>query len=155
MTLESLYLLPNRDSPVRWRDRLVDEIGLIADPAESYRLVFSDSFDWLLYHAGRRLEWQEHPDYTLMRLLRLADGTTEAELELEAVGTRFACELPASELRRIIEPLLDIRAFLPLATLKIRSHCLRLEDDEGKTRARLYVETISRLTETGGTRLMQ
>ena len=155
MTQESFYLLPKRDSPARWRDRLVDELGLIADPVETYRLIFSDSFDWLLYHAGRRLEWQEHPDYSLMRLVSLKDGTIEAELELEAVGTRFASDLPASELRRIIEPLLDIRAFLPLAILKIRSHCLRLEDDEGKTLARLYVETISRLTEASGTRLLQ
>ena len=155
MIQESLYLLPNRDSLVRWRDRLVDEFGLVADPAESYRLVFCDSFDWLLYHAGLRLEWLQYPDGSLLRLVRLEDGRTEAELELDAVESRFASELPDGELRRIIEPLLDIRAFLPLVSLKVRSHCLRQEDGEGKTRARLYVESINRLTAENSSRLLQ
>jgi CHAD domain-containing protein len=155
MIQESFYLLPNRDSPVRWRDLLVDELGLVADPAESWRLVYCDSFDWRLYHAGLRLEWLQSPGYSLLRLVRLDDGTIGAELELDALDTRFASGLPDSELRRIIDPLLDIRAFLPLVTLKVRSHCLRQEDDEGKTRTRLYVESINRLTQEGGTRLLQ
>jgi CHAD domain-containing protein len=154
MPTESRYLLENKDSPVRWRERLVDELGLVADPAESYRLACCDSFDWRLNHAGRQLNWLQYPGYSLLRLVRLEDDTTEAELELGTVDTRFAAGLPASELRDIIEPLLDIRAFLPLVTLKIRSHCLRLEDDEGKTRTRLYVESISRLTEEGGAGVM-
>ena len=70
MIQESFYLMPNRDSPVQWRDRLVDELGLAADPAESWRLVYCDSFDWRLYHAGLRLEWQQSPGYSLLRLLR-------------------------------------------------------------------------------------
>lgn len=148
-------MLPKRDSPVQWRDRLVDELGLVADPAESWRLVYCDSFDWRLYHAGLRLEWLQNSGYSLLRLVRLGDGTIEAELELDALETRFASELPASELHRIIAPLLDIRAFLPLVTLRMRSHCLRLEDNEGKTRARLYVESVNRLTEEGRPRLLQ
>jgi CHAD domain-containing protein len=155
MFAESYYLLENKDSPVRWRERLVDEIGLVADPAESYRLACCDSFDWRLYQAGRRLDWLQYPGCSLLRLVHLEAGTIEAELELATVDTRFAAELPAGELRDIIEPLLDIRAFLPQVTLKIRSHCLRLEDGEGKTRTRLYIESINRLTEEGGSRILQ
>ena len=155
MINESIYLLPGKESPTRWRERLVSDFGLVADPAESYRLALCDSFDWRLFHAGKRLDWLQHPDYSLLRLLDLASGQVEAELELRALESRFATDLPASELRDAIAPLLDIRACLPLVTLKLRSQCLRHEDDEGKTRARLYVETVNRLTPEGGSRPLQ
>jgi CHAD domain-containing protein len=68
---------------------------------------------------------------------------------------RFASSLPDSALRARLERLLEMRTLLPLVTLKVVRYCLRQEDAEGKTRARLYLESFSRVDGTGKRRLLQ
>ncbi|MGD8843518.1 MAG: CHAD domain-containing protein [Gammaproteobacteria bacterium] len=155
MQTASIFPLGRGDKLERWRDRLAEGLKLVAAPAERVELVYYDSFDWRLHSAGLLLQYVQSPDSRELRLLRLSDRSVEAALPTEKPTARFASQLPAGELRSRIEPLLGIRAFLPLAGLRGSRYCLRQEDKEGKTRVRLHLESFSVLDGAGKRRPLQ
>jgi CHAD domain-containing protein len=155
MQKPSIYPLSTGDRLTQWRDQLSAALGLEAAVPQRLEITYYDSFDWRLYAAGRRLEGLRQSDRLELRLVRLADQAVEAMLPVAAADARFASDLPESELRQVLQGLLDVRAYLPLATLKGRRYSLRQVDAEGKTRARLHLESFSLMTGDGGRRLLQ
>lgn len=150
-----IYPLFRSDKLTQWRDRLCAEAGLVADPVEQLQLDYCDSFDWRLYGNGKRLEMLGGADGTELRLVRLADRRAEAAAPVAPPVPRFPSALPVGELRGKLEALLEMRALLPLASLRIRRYTLRDEDDEGKTRVRVYLEAISLVDAAGKRRQLQ
>lgn len=134
------YPLALQDSLPRWRTRLMEILSLQADSPESYRIHYYDSFDWRLFRAGKVLKWEQRDGASRCFLHALDDDSAETSLPLADAPPRFPADLPAGKLRRQLSGLLDVRALLPVATLQARSHCLRLQDPEGKTRLRLFLE---------------
>ncbi len=151
MQRPSIYPLLSNDRLKLWRDQLASEFGLKLAAFERAEMTYYDSFDWRLYDAGKRLECVRWPDRAELRLVCLADQSVDAMLPIAVGNTRFASDLPASELRQCLEDLLEMRAYLPLAILEVRRYSLRQEDDEGKTRARLHIEAFT-LLGAGGKR---
>lgn len=150
-----IYPLFRADKLTQWRDRLHTEAALVADPVENFILGYYDSFDWRLYNAGKRLEVVTTADGAELRLVRLADGAFESVQPCAVPVPRFPADLPHGELRRQLESLLEMRAFLPQALLRVRRYPLREQDDEGKTRARLQLESLSLVTADGKRRSLQ
>jgi len=148
------YPLPLQDSLPRWRQQLVESLALHADTPESYRIHYYDSFDWRLFRAGKALKWEQRDGDSRCYLYALGDGSVAASLPLAAAPPRFAAGLPAGALGRQLSKLLGVRALLPLATLETRSHCLRLQDPEGKTRVRLFLEQHRLRKADNGARLL-
>ena len=138
-----IYPLFRTDKLTRWRDRLSSEVGLTADPVDQAVLEFYDSFDWRLYADGKYLEVAGTADSAELRLRRLADRKIQALMPVVLPVPRFPSALATGALREQLEALLDMRALLPLASLRIRRYTLRDEDGEGKTRARVHLEAIS------------
>ncbi|MFT5701951.1 MAG: CHAD domain-containing protein [Desulforhopalus sp.] len=67
-------------------------------------------------------------------VVNLKDG---GFIEQEFTGNwRFAADLPAGPITDLLSSLSELRAFLPVARIKIRQDKGALLDDEGKTRAR-------------------
>jgi CHAD domain-containing protein len=155
MPTASVFPLGRGDRIDRWRDRLVDDLGLVAAPAERFELIYYDSFDWCLHAAGLILQHIRSSDSEELQLLRLSDLAVVAVQPMAKPAARFAAQLPVGEIRDRIEPLLGIRAFLPLACLRGSGICLRQEDREGKTRVRLYLESFSVLDDAGKRRPLQ
>jgi len=86
-----------------------------------------------------------------LMLLSLEDGLVVVDLkegnfvEQEFSGDwRFAGDLPAGPVAELLAEISLLRAFLPLAKVKIRQDKGALIDDEGKTRARYTNLTLSR-----------
>jgi CHAD domain-containing protein len=155
MQKPSIFPLPRADRLERWRDRLTAEFSLEADPLQRLDVTLCDSFDWRLYNAGRSLHCLRSREGAEIRLVRLSDQYVEAALPVDVADTRFPAALPESVLKNRLEDLLEMRAFLPLVSLKLVSLCLRREDSEGKTRVRLYLESVSLTGDKGQRRLLQ
>lgn len=151
-----IYPLFRGDKLMHWRERLGADAGLLPDPVEHLQLDYFDSFDWRLYAAGKRLEAVGRAEGAELRLVRLADRRVEAVAPVDVQAQRFfPAALAPGALRAQLEGLLEMRALLPLASLRIRRYTLRDEDDEGKTRARVHLESISLVDATGKRRLLQ
>jgi CHAD domain-containing protein len=115
-------------------------LPLAADPAESYHIEYYDSFEWQLFRDGKALKWEQRDADSRCYLYALEDGAVAASVPSREPPARFPAELPAGNLRSYLEPLLGLRALLPVASLITRSYCLRLCDPEGKTLARVFLE---------------
>jgi CHAD domain-containing protein len=155
MQTPSIYLLFRDDRLKQWRDQLSTVLGLEVAALERMEVTYYDSFDWRLYAAGKRLECVRLPERVELRLVRLADQAVEAMLPYEVGDARFPSELPDSELKQRLQDLLEMRAYLPLAMLKVRRYSLRQVDSEAKTRARLHLESFTLVTADGKRRLLQ
>ncbi len=134
------YPLPLQDALPGWRKRLMEHLPLQADSPESYRIHFYDSFDWRLFRSGKALKWEQRDGESRCYLYNLEGGAAATSLPLAEPPPGFPADLPAGRLRQRLSARLGVRALLPLATLEVRSHCLRLTDPEGKTRLRLFLE---------------
>jgi CHAD domain-containing protein len=149
MQTASIFPLGRGDKLDQWRDRLVEGLNLVAAPVQRVEVAYYDSFDWLLYSAGLILRYMQSADGGELQLLRLSDRSVEVVQPIAKPVARFASQLPAGELRNRLEPLLGIRAFLPLVGLRGSRYCLRQEDREGKTRVRIYLESFAVLNDAG------
>lgn len=150
----TFYPLSPGDSLTRWRDRLHQAGGLVADPVQQLRLHFYDSFDGRLLRAGRILEQEQGPDGAELRLRACVSQQVEAALPLNGPMPRFASLLAAGELRRRLQEHLAPRALLPLAGVRLRRYNLRAVDDEGKTRVWVQIESLSLLRPGARARLL-
>ena len=134
------YPIPLQDALPGWRKRLMERLPLQADSPESYRIHYYDSFDWRLFRCGTALKWEQRYGESRCYLYKLDGGAGIASLPRSEPPLKFAADLPAGRLRQRLSARLGVRALLPLATLEVRSHHLRLKDPEGKTRLRLFLE---------------
>jgi len=155
MQKPTIYPLLRADKLDHWHHRLSDDLKLDSDAVQRFEVTYYDSFDWRLYAAGKSLQCLRGPHGSETRLVELSDQSVTASLVVDVAEARFASSLPDSALRTRLEPLLEMRALLPLVTLKVVRYCLRQEDAEGKTRARLYLESFSRVDGAGQRRLLQ
>jgi len=99
---------------------------------------FRDSFDWRLYRedlllCDEGIQW---------RLVRRGDGEelARARVRGNGDGPRRVSQLPPGRLRDRLEKLLDMRALLPLATVRRHRRELTIENDDVKTVVRLTLE---------------
>ncbi len=96
-----------------------------------------DSFDWRLYQKGWQLIRRDH-HYLINRC---ADGQMVAEATVEAPKPRaFHWDFPASVFSRCLEPVLEMRALLPMAVVTQQSTLLNVRNADAKTVARLAIE---------------
>jgi CHAD domain-containing protein len=105
---------------------------------ESERIYY-DTYDGLLHSAGAELAYADG---------RLSCGERSVALAAPP-GRVFAFELPAGSLRDELEPLLDVRAALPIARVRSRTTTTPVLDDQGKTVVRILVEEPSLVTSSG------
>ncbi len=124
----------------RWRERLLELVPLETDSPEQYRIHYYDSFDWRLFRAGKAFTWEQRNGDSRCSLYSLGGANTATSIPLPEAPPRFAADLPAGRLRERLNGLLAPRALLPVASVEVRSQCLRLSNKEGKTLARLFLE---------------
>ncbi len=110
------------------------------DPAPEYRaaVTYADSFDWRLYRQGCLLRCHD-------RFWTLYHGQ-QGEVTLQKDGPElktscFPWEFPAGPLRGLLEPVLERRCLLPCARLILHERRINLRNHDGKTVARLSIES--------------
>lgn len=97
--------------------------------------TYYDSFDWRLYNSGIIAEL----DHQQFSLKTLKNNLSIASIKLTQAPT-FSQQLPVSALRHQLEPLLEMRALIPLCTINYQSQSYHLLNEDQKTVARLFIE---------------
>ena len=128
------------DLPQGWQlDDVVralrDAYPIHGDPRVTEHVVYYDTFDWRLFNKSLTVAYM--PPHTC--LYSLPDERLVSQTDTTTPPLRLR-DLPLSELRTRLAPILGIRALLPLFELTARYQPLRLVDGCGKTVLRLTVE---------------
>lgn len=123
-------------------DQLASRLGELfrLRPCGRQRLqrTWFDTFDWRLYRSGQVLEQDQSGPGSAVRWRRLLDGGLEAAFAIPV--PRFASELCPGPLRERLHALIDVRALLPVSSMRCEQTSYVLENEEQKTVARICTE---------------
>ncbi|MBV5318724.1 MAG: CHAD domain-containing protein [Desulfobulbaceae bacterium] len=116
---------------------LAAEFGVAATPEYSATVVYADSFDWRLFRQGYILHCHNQA-WTLYH-------GDSGEITVQQGGPElnrscFARDFPPGVLREVLAPLLAVRCLLPMATVTLIGHQIRLLNRDEKTVARVVFE---------------
>jgi len=122
------------------------------EPDRVVERTIYDTFDWRLHAEGTVLEHEREvpipparggrlPQVARPALVwRAADtGEVLGRIVVDHVP-RFASALPDGPIAERLADILEMRALLPLVTVRDHQSALRLLDDEGKTQARVLID---------------
>ncbi len=127
--------MPPAEALSRLRQRFSVHVGAW----DEGRRTFLDTFDWRLYRSGARLTFEI---FGHRRDLVWRRG--DERLVLGGLDPpRFVDELPDSTLRRRLEPMVEVRALLPVGAQAVRRRRVRVLDAQGKTVVRVDLETTA------------
>ncbi len=115
--------------------------------ARSYRRTWLDTFDWRLYRAGLAME-QTAAHGAVELTITGRDGEVLAQEQLtDGHGTprwpAMLHALPPGPLRELLEPVVGVRALIPVARATSRLSERRAVNADAKTIARLSVDRMS------------
>ncbi len=107
-----------------------------AGPPESrpFERIYYDTFDWRLFNGGLMLEEREG----VWHAYGLKTG--ERAGHMDAAGICFAWEMPRGDLRDRLEPLIEMRALLPLVRVRGSIHQIPVLNKDDKTVVRIAIE---------------
>lgn len=133
----SELILPDQMT-VRGAGEALGAVLQIQDGARCERdRTYYDTFDGLLHADGLSLMHEDG----LLSVVERDTGVIRASAPMSApTANLFARDLPAGPLREALEPIVEVRALLPLARLHSREHPFSVLDDERKTVVRLALE---------------
>jgi CHAD domain-containing protein len=110
-------------------------------------VTYLDTFDWRIHQAGSRLTLESEG---ARQTLQWAPRRHERPYVLPVDGDgRFVRHLPDGFLRSQLEPILEVRALLPLGSTRVARRSGRLVDPEGNTTVHLWFESTVPLAEDG------
>jgi len=101
--------------------------------------TYYDSFDWRLYSNGITCELAQVKRASSMILRSIKTGLVVAESKLKKVPS-FGNAFEPGIIRDTLEPLLEMRALLPVCTLDYQSYHLNIVNKDQKTILRLLIE---------------
>jgi CHAD domain-containing protein len=130
------YLLPEGVGLDAAVERLAGRLDLAVEGAAPFERTFYDTFDGRLHAAGLALIGEDG------RLVA-AEGASYRELAggPGPAGSRvFAWDLPAGRVRDLVEPIVEVRALVPIGRVRGRRQAGRVRNSDEKTVVRLVVE---------------
>ncbi len=131
-------------------DELSREIGTQPAKRERSCKTYYDSFDWRLYSNGITCEFNQpvrlRSRQAASSTLRLTKAALViAESKLKQVPA-FGKELDPGVIRDTLEPLLEMRALLPVCTLDVELYHLNIINKDQKIILRLLIEEYAQIT---------
>lgn len=111
--------------------------------------TYLDTFDWRLHRAGARLTAQTERRRTTLRWLA-ADNADPYVLPIEG-RIRFAADFPEGFLGAALEPLIEVRALLPMGSMRVERLPARVVDAHGDATLLVDIETWAPLDASGRT----
>jgi CHAD domain-containing protein len=128
--------LPDEYEPGQLDQLLASKFTFMVEPLASENWRFYDTFDWRLFNRSLALRQSDQE----LILDQLPDGQTQNRVTCIS-SPEFAWDLPESPLRKRLEPIIKVRALLPLAVVHTWSRTYRILNADEKTVARLvYTE---------------
>ncbi|MEN8176851.1 MAG: CHAD domain-containing protein, partial [Pseudomonadota bacterium] len=138
MTDESPFALPGKDVALLL-ERLRALGTLAPETPETQQRIYYDTFDWRLFAAGLVLWRQGQGRGARLVLASRINEDTELSAPMPKM-VRFARGLQNQALRRRLQPVLEMRALMPVAEVTIQRRGYRLLNDDGKTVVRVAVD---------------
>ncbi|HIP52782.1 MAG TPA: CHAD domain-containing protein, partial [Chromatiales bacterium] len=134
------FLIPDDRPAAELEASLERLLHLQFEPAERVERRYYDSFDWRLYHRDLSLEAEPIDDANRLRLFDLFDDSSRATLRVIGEPPRFATDYPAGAMRENLEPILEMRALLPVVSILARTRRVRVLNKDEKTVVRMVIE---------------
>ncbi len=132
--------------------RLQRLVACRIDTQQSTKRTFYDTYDWRVYASGHALEEQCMNNNTATLHLRsLNEPNAQAVATTSRNSLRFLQDLPTGAVRRQLASIIEMRALLPVASMRSRMTSLRLLDNNQKTVAYLELEENHMLNAAGHT----
>ncbi|MEI7997106.1 MAG: CHAD domain-containing protein, partial [Methylococcaceae bacterium] len=119
--------------------QLSDKISLEAVSRQYSLKTYYDSFDWRLYKNGVTCEFNRSKTASTLVLRNLGNDLIIASAEIKDVPT-FSQEFQSEDIRSTLEPLLAMRALLPVCNLDYEIYHLNVVNKDEKTVLRLTLE---------------
>jgi len=141
------YHLKSDPSTSEIRELLTPLGGTRHETVPKTRVDHIDTFDWRLFRAGMRLTWERSTGREVIRIQPSEGAPTHAVPCPEL--PRWTADLPVENLRSTLADILDVRALLPLGSTSVERDLLVVEDGDGNTRMRLWLERISAFAADG------
>jgi CHAD domain-containing protein len=124
-------------SPAAVESALGGEFAVRFETPAMFERVYLDTFDGLLYGAGRTLRWERGR----LQLVERSSARVTDEVELaQPSGPVMAAELPPGELREAVARVIDVRALIPTARVRLEVVGAAVLDELDKTVVRIVVE---------------
>ena len=101
--------------------------------------TYYDSFDWRLYTNDITCEFNRSKTTSTLLLKSLEDDLIIASTETKDVPA-FSQQFQSEEMRNALEPLLEMRALLPVCTMDYEIYHLNIINNDEKTILRLIIE---------------
>ncbi|MDO9106357.1 MAG: CHAD domain-containing protein [Methylovulum sp.] len=101
--------------------------------------TYYDSFDWRLYSNDIICDFTRSKTASTLTLSGLGDGRIIASAEQEDIPA-FSKQFQAPAIRRILEPILEMRALLSLCRLEYDAYALNILNHDKKTVVRLLIQ---------------
>ncbi|MDD5268485.1 MAG: CHAD domain-containing protein [Methylococcales bacterium] len=119
--------------------QLGDKVSLEAVSRQFSLKTYYDSFDWRLYKKGITCEFNRSKASSTLLLRNLENDQVVASSEIKDVPA-FSQEFQSEEIRGTLEPVLEMRALLPVCNLDYEIYHLNVINKDEKTVLRLILE---------------
>ncbi len=134
------YSVPDTLSDSALLERLATAHSLTLDSEKSSLHTYYDSFDWRLYGAGGVIVASDQGPARSLEWRNRNTGVPLERLPLTGDLPRFVWEFPAGGFQARLQPVMEMRALLPVVELEARSTVYRLLNKDEKTVLRLVLE---------------
>jgi CHAD domain-containing protein len=129
------FTFPTDLTVAQFISELNNEVNSRLVSKQSRLKTYYDSFDWRLYSDGIVCEFVK----STLTLTTIKNNTVIASVEVDKVP-RFSQQFEQQQLRHQLEPILEMRALLPVCTVAYKCHQLNIVNDNKKTVLRLFIE---------------
>lgn len=133
---------------------LQDKLHATRTPPQQLQRTCYDTFDWRLFASNAVLEADINGKQHDLVWRSLNNDGKRLQIKL-ASPPRFAWDLPPGQLRKQLEPVLEMRELMPLVSISSRVHTLQVMDKIEKTVARISIEENKVRRRKGGKVLLQ
>ncbi len=140
MTMKDIFQIDRTNAVDEIHAGLSESFSGLAEDSGADSLILCDSFDWRLFKANFILQ------KTKQQLAAIDLAAETAVCSLEKKGLSLPCfwwDLPDSELRKVLKPILDIRAAVVLVTVNVTTTSFNLRNRDEKTVARMVLRQMS------------
>lgn len=143
MTLQ--FEMPTSLSAEKFIEKLGHLVNSRLISREKVQVTYYDSFDWRLYHNGISGEFIQAKPESAFSLKSLEDGAIIASTAL-AIVPAFSKDFKLGNIRNKLETILEMRALLPVCTVKFHRYQLNILNDDEKTVLRMTIEEYEHFT---------
>jgi CHAD domain-containing protein len=133
------YIIPDGLAIQDIQARLGKQLSIRDDSPRTLRCTYYDTFDWRIHAAGDALEVIANGREASLSLRSRQDSGVQCAQRIND-PPHFVRDLPPGNLRSRLEPVVEMRALLPVITIRCRTNGMRVLNKEEKTVLRIVVE---------------